>query len=272
MNTQLAPVGEIIKNLPGIGQGLLLLTGADFIGLPAGTTTTLFVMLHVVGTALAACGIAVAACRFFKDDRVSQVLLAAIVVNVAVFAVSAHVAGLPSAREIAPVLPFAAALAGRELARLLTSVAFARRVVLPVLGVVLAGYLAGLGLEVSKPSVPPQASQLTSWLERHHLGTGLSGYWEANVVTLTSGGRASVHLVETAGGKVIQRGSEVNAAWYDPARSSANFVVLFPGIDGFPGFTSRKEVLATFGKPARTYHVGRYTILYWHKNLLTDLR
>ena len=143
---------------------------------------------------------------------------------------------------------------------------------LPVLGVVLAGYLAGLGLEISKPSVPPQASQLTSWLERHHLGTGLSGYWEANIVTLTSGGRAPVRLVETDGGRVIQRGSNVNAAWYDPARSSADFVVLFPGIDGFPGFTSRKEVLATFGEPAQTYDVGRYTILYWHKNLLTDLR
>ena len=245
VNTQVAPLGEIIKNLPVIGRGLLLLTGADFIGLPAGTTTTLFVMLHAA---------------------------TAIVVNVAVFAVSAHVAGLPSAREIAPVLPFAAALAGRELARPLTSVAFARRVVLPVLGVVLAGYLVGLGLEISKPSVPPQASQLTSWLERHHLGTGLSGYWEANVVTLTSGGRAAVRLAETDGVRVIQRGSNLNAAWYDPARSSADFVVLFPGIDGFPGFTSRKEVLATFGKPARTYHVGRYTILYWHKNLLTDLR
>jgi hypothetical protein len=271
VDTQVASAGEIIKNLPVIGRGLLLLPGADFIGLPAGTTT-LFVMLHVAGVALAACGIAVAAWRFFKDDRVSQVLLAAIAVNVATFAVSAHVAGLPSAREIAPALPFAAALAGRELARPLTSAAVGRRVLLPALGVVLAGYLMGLGLEISKPSVPPQASQLTSWLERHHLGTGLSGYWEANIVTLTSGGRAAVRLAETSGGRVIQRGSNVNAAWYDPARSSADFVVLFPGIDGFPGFTSRKEVLATFGKPARTYHVGRYTILYWRKNLLTDLR
>jgi hypothetical protein len=48
--------------------------------------------------------------------------------------------------------------------------------------------------------------------------------------------------------------------------------VLFPGIQDYPGFTSRKEVLASFGRPARTYHVGCYTILYWHKNLLADLR
>jgi hypothetical protein len=30
-------------------------------------------------------------------------------------------------------------------------------------------------------------------------------------------------------------------------------------------------VLATFGKPARTYHVGSYTILVWNSNLLSEL-
>ena len=271
LNTQLTSVGEIIRHLPVVGQGLLLLLGADFIGLPAGMTT-FFIMLHVVGVALAACGIAVAAWRFFRDDRVSQVLLAGIVVSVATFAASRHVAGLPTSREVAPALPFAAALAGRELARPLTAIRLARRALLPALGVVLVGYLAGLGLEITNPSVPPQAQQLTSWLEHHHLGTGLSGYWESNVVTLTSGERVAVRLVDPGSGVLTRGGSEENAAWYDPARSSADFVVLFPGINGFPGFTNRKLVLATFGKPARIYHVGRYTILYWHKNLLTDLR
>ncbi len=61
------------------------------------------------------------------------------------------------------------------------------------------------------------------------------------------------------------------ASWFDPASSSADFLVLFPGIDGFPGFTGRAQALATFGEPARVYHVGRYTILYWHKNLLAEL-
>ena len=271
VNTQLASVSAIFSHLPVLGQGLLLLSGADFIGLPK-STTTFFVMLHVVGVALAACGIAVAAWRFFRDDRVSQVLLAAIVINVAIFAASTHVAGLPSAREMAPALPFAAALAGRELARPLTTVRLARRALLPALGVVLAGYLTGLGLEITKPAVSPQAQQLTSWLEHHHLGTGLSGYWESNIVTLTSGEREAVRLVDLNGAVLTRGRSEVNAAWYDPARSSADFVVLFPGINGFPGFTSRKQVLAAFGKPARTYRVGRYTILYWHKNLLADLR
>lgn len=30
-------------------------------------------------------------------------------------------------------------------------------------------------------------------------------------------------------------------------------------------------MLATFGPPARTYHLGSYTILVWNKNLLTEL-
>ncbi len=31
-------------------------------------------------------------------------------------------------------------------------------------------------------------------------------------------------------------------------------------------------MLATFGKPVRTYHVGSYTVLVWNSNLLSDLR
>ena len=46
----------------------------------------------------------------------------------------------------------------------------------------------------------------------------------------------------------------------------------FPGLAGYPGFTQERAVLATFGQPARTYHVGSYTILMWNRNLLRELR
>jgi hypothetical protein len=273
LNTELAPAGTIVgRNLAVTGHSLLLLPGADFPGLPM-NAATFFVMLHLVGVGLCGCAVLVATWRLRKaDDLVSQVLLAGIAVLVVAFAVSVHAVWLPSAREIAPVLPFAAALAGRQLGPPLAAARLGRRALLPLLGVVLAGYLAGLGLEISKPSAPPQASELTSWLESHPLGTGLSGHWEASVVTLTSGNRVAVRAVQAEGDMITAGGSLVNAAWYDPGRSSAHFVVLFPGIQGYPGFTSRRQVLATFGKPARIYHVGRYTILYWPENLLTELR
>jgi hypothetical protein len=37
------------------------------------------------------------------------------------------------------------------------------------------------------------------------------------------------------------------------------------------GFPYPREVLATFGAPAQTYHFRQYTILVWNKNLLADM-
>ncbi len=98
----------------------------------------------------------------------------------------------------------------------------------------LAGYLAGLGLELTAPTAPPQAAQLTAWLESHPIGTGLSGYWEANVVTLTSGGRAAVRPVTITDGRIVRAGGQIKADWFNPARSRADFVVLFPGVRRLP--------------------------------------
>jgi hypothetical protein len=279
LSTRLAPIGVIAgHNLPIAAQGLLLLPGADFLGLPA-DATTYFVALHLAGVALAAAGIGLAAWRFGRRDAdlagsmTSQLLLAGIVVNLAVFVVTTYVHDLAAAREIAPLLPFSAALAGRQLGPALAGPwRGARRIAIPALGLILAGYLAGFGLELTTPSAPPQAAPLTSWLWSHPIGTGLSGYWAASVVTLTSGGRVAVRPVTVNGGRVAPDNAEDRDEWFDPARSTADFVVLFPGSPGYPGFTDTRAVLATFGKPARTYQVGIYTILWWHKNLLTDLR
>jgi hypothetical protein len=288
LGTQLAPLSEIFgHNLPIAAQCLLLLPGAEFLGLPAGAST-LFVALHLVGVAVAAAGIAVGVWRFRRRDAdlVSQLLLAGIVVNFVAFVVTTHVYFVASAREIAPVLPFAAVLAGRELGPYLGAprpsgqrlrTPRGRLVAVAALGVVLAGYLAGLGLELTTPAAPPQAAQLTAWLESHPIGTGLSGYWEANVVTLTSGGRVAVRPVTITGGQILPSVGQVRDDWFNPARSRVDFVVLFPGIPGvpgvpgYPGFTDRRLVVATFGKPSRTYHVGQYTILWWPKNLLPEM-
>ena len=286
LGSQLASFGEITgHNLPIAARCLLLLPGADFLGLPA-SPATFFVALHLAGVAAAACGIALAALRSIPARRpfaprlsrgdggragsmVSQVLLVGIVVNLLAFVVSTHVYAVSSAREIAPVLPYAAALAGRQLARHLAGLK--RSIAAPALGIIVAGYFAGLGLELTAPAAAPQQARLTAWLQSHRLDSGLSGYWEASIVTLTSGNQVAVRPVTVIGGRVVPAASEVKASWYDPKRSTADFVVLFPGTGGYPGFTQRQAVLATFGEPARSYRVGRYTILYWHRNLLTGL-
>jgi hypothetical protein len=137
--------------------------------------------------------------------------------------------------------------------------------------VVGAGYLAGLGLELSVPGAPAQAAPLTTWLEGHRLGTGLSGYWEASVVTLASGGRVAVRPVSVSGGRVVPAAGEVRGDWFAASANAAHYVVLFPGVPGYPGFTDRDAVTATFGRPARVYHVGRYQVWYWRANLLSSI-
>jgi hypothetical protein len=255
------------RNLAITGEGLLLLGGADFVGLRL-TASTVATLLHLAGVFLAGWGTWLAARRFLRDhDRVAQVLVMAIAVNLAAYLISTKPHAVTGTREIAAVLPFAAALAGRLLAgRLMVAK------VVPVLLVVLAGYLLGLGYEISRPQAPAQNQRLTTWLENHHLHTGLSGYWQANVVTLTSGGRVQIRTVAAHGNRIARVRYESKLSWYDPARGYANFVVLYPGLPGFPGLTSAQAVLDTFGPSARSYRVGRYTVLVWHKNLLSDLR
>ena len=269
--TQLAHGKILIHNLGVAAQGLLLLGGADFLGLRL-TASTVFTMLHVVGVVLAAWGTCLAAWRFPRDrDRIAQLLVAGVAINLAAYVLTTRAGVVTQTREIAPVLPFSAALAGRLLGGQALAGRLRSAVLVPLLLVVLLGYLLGLTGEISHPPVAAQNQQLTSWLAARHLHTGLSGYWEANVVTLTSGDQVQIRLVNVSRGRLVPSSFEGKAGWYDPQHNTANFVVLFPGQAEYRGFTQEEAVLATFGEPARTYHVGSYTILVWDKNLLRVL-
>jgi len=271
--THLAHGKILVHNLGIAGQGLLLLGGADFLGIRL-TASTAFTVLHVVGVVLATGGTCLAAWRFLRDrDRVAQLLVAGVALNLAAYVLSTRAGVVTQVREIAPVLPLSAALAGRLLGGPVLAGRLRAALLVPALLVVLLGYLVGLARETTQPPVAAQNQQLTSWLAARHLRTGLSGYWEANVVTLTSGDRVQIRLVNVSysRGRLVPSSFEGKAEWYDPGRTTANFVVLFPGVAEYRGFTEEWAVLATFGKPARTYHVGSYTVLVWDRNLMREL-
>jgi hypothetical protein len=287
--TQFASLHVILhNNLRVAGECLLILAGADFIGLHSPAQVAL-AWLHLVGAALGAAGIVVAAWRFLREaDVICQLLVIGIALNLATFVVGTHSGEITYAREMTDVLPFAAVLAGRLLARRLLAVRLAPRMtsgtgLAPVLAVVLAGYLAGLGYEMHQPRVPAQNAAVIPFLKAHHLTSGLAGYWAANVITVDTGGQVTIRSLDRIGGKVAPSVKLVQPQWYDPRVASANFVVLYPtdpgpppavfsGFTGVVGFPYEKNVVATFGPPARTYHYRQFTILVWNKNLLADLR
>jgi hypothetical protein len=276
------------NNLRVAGECLLILAGADFIGVHSPAQVAL-ASLHLVGAALGAAGIVVAAWRFLREaDVICQLLLIGIVLNLATFVIGTHAGEITYAREMTDVLPFAGVLAGRLLTKRLLATRLAPRIapragLAPVLAVVLVGYLAGLAYEVHQPRVPAQNAAVVPFLKAHHLTSGLSGYWAANVITVDTGGQVAIRSLDRVGGKVAPSVKLVRPQWYDPRVASANFVVLYPtdpgappavfsGFTGVVGFPYEKNVVATFGPPARTYHYHQFTILVWNKNLLADLR
>jgi hypothetical protein len=246
-----------LSELNGIPRGLwqvLELFGADFAGLSG--VSLLLAIGHLVSVALVVAAMLRTAGRFFRGAaRVDQLLLIAIAGSIAAYLLTT--VSVEGAHEIAFVTPFAAALTGRMLPDLALRRAAPRRAMV-VGALVLAGYAAGLGYEISQPYQPAADSRLASWLCDHHLGYGLSGYWDSSIVTVDSGGCATVRAV-TAG--TMQPDLWMaDEAWYE---HDARFLVLGPQ-SSWP----TSAIYQRFGKPARVYHTGPYTVMVWDHNLL----
>jgi hypothetical protein len=196
-------------------------------------------LLTVVLAVWGAC--AIARRMFFRDaDFISQLLLAGIVANIFAYIPSTladHTA--LNTREIAPVLPFAAVLAGRMLGDRLVSGPLAtirlrragrspyslrlRLVAVPLVAL-FGWYSYGLFRQADTPAAPLPLAQLAAFLEANHLHYGLGGYWEASVLTVETGGSVTVRAVTPA---CIQPYKwESKQSWYYSSDHYANFLLL----------------------------------------------
>ncbi len=241
--------------------------------------------LHMASVLVVLWALARVARRFFSVSLVDQVLAVAIVLNVVLYLLTN--AADEAAHEVAVIVPFGAALAARVLTRRVRAVkgataqdgsqravsnGLARRVKLAGFAagiLILAGYTAGFGYELTQPSAPPANTSLASWLESHHLTYGLSGYWTSSSVTVDSGNRVQVRALAQYSMKRDLWMSNIN--WYNPKLHYANFIVF----DSRPGFMNHWEPRALvrkyFGRPARIYHTGPYTVMVWNRNLLNSI-
>jgi hypothetical protein len=264
----LTPWHYLHNNAPAAWK-VLEIFGANYAGLSGVWLVLAF--LHMASVLVVLWALARVARRFFGVSLVDQVLAAAIVLNVVLYMLTN--AANEAAHEVAVIVPFGAALAARVLVPAARGTAVAARRVRMAgfaLGIaVLAGYTAGLGYEISQPTAPPANTALASWLAGHHLTYGLSGYWTSSSVTVDSGGRVKVRALMQY---TMKRDLWMsNVSWYDPRSHYANFIVL----DSKPGFFNHWEPRALvqkyFGRPARTYHTGPYTVLVWNRNLLDSI-
>ena len=269
---RLAPVHTWPSHAWVTGKGLLALFGAKPEGPPVAMA---FALLHLAGVALVAWAALRVARRFLSwPDMISQILLVAMVLNVAAYVPStlADATDL-NAREFAVVLPFGAVLAGRTLAVSLRD--SKRRWARPALlagaaRALLAGYGASLGWAAAQPSAPATNARLVTFLSAHHLTSGIGGYWYSSVVTVGSDGAVTIRAVQHVP-RLEPYLWETKSSWYDAGPNHANFLVTSSVPGFFNHWLPNRAALAALGAPARTYHVGPYTVYVYNKNLLAEL-
>ena len=259
VSSQLTTSAALPGHVSSTIEGLTLVFGGDFFGRPFGVATALL-LLHLAGLGLAAWAVCAGLRRIAEIDLVDQLLIAGVLLNLAAFLLWTSVTAVSTTREIVAVLPFGAILAARLLAGRLTAARM-----LPALAVVACGYLISLGTVVAHSPVPPQGDRLAAWLAAHHLRYGVGDSALGSVVTVSSGERVILRPIRVAGGLAAASHWEADESWYDPQRYDATFAVLL-GHSPSPG-----ALRATFGSPARTYHIGPYTVLTYHHNLLSLL-
>ncbi len=287
--TQLTTWAELPHVASLTARGLAALFGVSF---AAGQSwpETLFAVLHLAGLAAAVVAFATALARLGRRGRAGERtdlllpgLALGIAVNVAAYVFTPYAQDLLSTREISAALPFAAVLAGRQLAGpLLARRARSARARLrsrpaprlAALALVLVAGAAALGYHASQPAQAPDNQVLASWLVAHHLRAGLStDYWVANSTTLDAGGRVTVRQISlNRRWQLVRPVTWGNRSdWYDPGQYRASFIVVD---DARPGAWTAEwsGAVHAFGHPARTLHPDGYTVLVWNRNLLAGIR
>ncbi len=270
IGTRSAPVGNWPHGAWVMVKAFLELFGANVFDVRPGIALV-FAVLHLAGAVLVLWGLGIAVARLFRPgELIVAVLAVAILTNLGAYMISTHTHDVLGAREMAGVLPFGAALAGRMLgSRALAARRAGPRALKPALAVVVAGYLSALGYGAAQTPAPPVNQPLVSWLAGHGFREGLAGYWEANSTTVSSGGRVLVAAVtRTSDGDLAPYQWETNDLDYDASLHYANFVVAGGPV---PLHDAQTSAIRTFGQPRWVYHFDGYTVLVWDTNLLKKL-
>jgi hypothetical protein len=259
-----------------LGENLLILFGANFWRLPQPQAA--FAYLHLVCAAVALLGLLIAIARWRWSDRVTRALVVGVLVMLAAGAASPLMIPSGGTHEIAVVLPLGAVLGGRVVGPWVAARAragrFARagQATRVAAGCALAaaglGLLSCLGYAAAQPASQPRDAALADWLVAHNLTSGLSGYWNANITTLITGGK--VHLAPVNSGGKYGYLWVAKEAWFNPDISYANFIVTTTKRAGDSDITL-KQALVWYTKPAQIYQFDQYSILVYDRNILQSV-
>jgi GNAT superfamily N-acetyltransferase len=264
------PLPVLRANVPLAVRSFLSLFGADVAG-ARGTLNEASAIIHLAGAMLVLAAVVLGGWRLVRSlgwrgpaaaaDLVADLLVVAIVANIAAYFVLYQIKLVNQAHEIGPVVSLGAALAGRLLGGPLL-----RARLVPALAAGLACYAVMLGFAAAGQQAPPDNAVVAVWLEQHGLRSGVAPYWEGSSITLDSGGAITMGSVRPAGKGLSPWHWNEDMRIFNPSDHTANFYITVQGESVTPAMAR-----AVFGPPARVYHFQTYTIMVWNKNLLRQL-
>jgi hypothetical protein len=259
----IAPLTQLPVHARLLAESVAVIFGANYFG-QRSAALRLIAVVHLAGLAVAVLGLAIAVWLLSRRrlDRVSGALTAGVLILLAAGLLGTHLVNVLSAHEIVVIAPFGATLAGRMLGG-----ALARPRWRLLLGAGLVAYLGFLCYDGSLPSHGAGGQPVADWLARHRMAAGVAGYWQADVMTLASGGRVTVAPVQLSDGSAYHW--EAKASWFDPGLHHATFAISPPNATPL---TSAARPRALFGPPAAVYHVAGYVIQVWNRNVLPDVQ
>lgn len=262
----LAPTPAAPSDVPGYAvmafKGLAIFFGVD----PTGASDAVGIaglVLHLFGLIAVVIAVGMVVSRWLagKTDRVSELLVMAMVIDLAAFLVVAHG---DTSRYLIPVFVFGAILAGRNLG----PVVVGARVRWPSIALA-AGYcvvlLAGLGA--------PQAAAVSpwsAWLIEHNLHSGLGSYWQASSITVETGGKVQVRPILSNGKQVNGYAWESDTRWYQVDQLGDVRFVVYDTTDRQFGI-DRDTMESVFGPPQETVSFGKVDIMVWDHNLVPEM-
>lgn len=197
-------------------------------------------------------------------DSLSNVLSWAIVCSIAAFIFTDFASDVEGIRYVVPAFFYAGILSSSAL-RLVVPVRLQRGTVLALLAT--SALTFGVTL-ASLPRAPAAGQPLVTFLESHHLTTGLGEYWVTNITTLGSDGRIRLIPIQ------IDEGCNLRAyrwhadeGWFKrDTISEAQFVVL----DGGASIARYEACIEReFGVPSHLYHVNQYVVLTYDHPFVT---
>lgn len=242
-------------------SGILDLFGANFFGNPLKSLQT---VEHSYRLFILCISLIIFKKLFFqlninknKIDSTTIILLFSILTTILAYLLSTQPTDSYSTRFLFPVFIFGSVLVGRNI-----SLFMKRKMVLNyssailLLVALLFYFPRALGPTAINPT-----KNLTDFLESKDLKVGYSEFWTASIATVNSEQKINIRPIASDKTRIAPINWLSQDVWY---QEPAHFLV-FDDIGS--GNLSYDTATNFFGEEDEKYHVGKYTILVWRKNI-----